>query len=465
MPYKNTVVLLICLMVGATWSFAQPKINSPYSRIGIGDLTNKNFGGINGMADISSAFHDPFHLNFQNPASLSFLKVTAFEVGLNARYGKLESGDAIQKGWSGNLAYLSLGFPMKNTESRILDRDESPFFWGMGFDLRPYSLVGYDVDALEVHPVVDTINYNYTGTGGTYQILWGNGVRYKNFAMGANLGFVFGTFNNDRMVSFANLEEPYADFFNDDSSVRGFIWNLGAQYHHVFRKGTDAEERERNLPQLTVGAWGHSSHNIDIQTSRLARRFNGPYSTNNVSASDTIFAGTFSDRTFSAKLPAEFGIGVMYQFVNRTDDGKNTQWRFGMDYSTAAWSTFENGARPNEKFENSYRFALGAELLPDNSPAYVKSYASKIRYRIGGFYAKDPRVALGNNKSLTNYGITLGLGLPIIRKGGDNSFLNFALELGTLQGDADGSLKDTYGKLTLGITFNDKNWFKKRKFN
>ncbi len=459
MPYKNTVVLFICLMMGATWSFAQPKINSPYSRIGIGDLTNKNFGSINGMADISSAFHDPFHLNFRNPASLSFLQVTSFEVGLNARYGRLESGDDVQKGWSGNLAYLSLGFPMKNTESRILDRDKSPIFWGMGFDLRPYSLVGYDVDAIDVHPQIDTINYNYRGTGGTYQILWGNGVRYKNFALGANLGFIFGTFNNDRSVGFTNLEEPYIDVFTESSNVSGFIWNFGAQYHHIFRKKGEEEERVRNLPQLTLGAYGHSNHNIDIKTDRLTQRLSPSYNT-----SDTIFGGTFTDSTFSAKLPAEFGIGVMYQFVNRTADGRNTQWRFGLDYSTAAWSNFENGARPEERFQNSYRIAVGAELLPDNSPSYVKNYLNKIRYRIGGFYSKDPRLTLGDNKSLTNYGITVGLGLPVIRKGGDNSFLNFALELGTLDG-GEGNLKDTYGKLTLGITFNDKNWFKKRKFN
>jgi len=383
---------------------------------------------------------------------------------------KLESGSsdatqATQKGWSGNLAYISLGFPMKNTESRILDRDKSPIFWGMGFDLRPYSLVGYNIDAVEVNPQIDTINYNYTGTGGTYQILWGNGVRYKNFALGANLGFIFGTFNNDRTVGFTNVDEPYFDFFEDDSNVRGFIWNVGAQYHHIFRKGAKEEERVRNLSQLTLGAWGHSSQNVDIRTSRLTQRFNASYSASNVTAADTIFAGTFTDSIFTAKLPAEFGIGAMYQFVNRTSDGRNTQWRFGIDFSTAAWSTFKNGARPNERFEDAYRIALGAELLPDNSPVYVKNYAYKIRYRIGGFYAKDPRVAVGNNKSLTNYGITLGLGLPVIRKGGDNSFLNFALELGTLQGEAEGSLKDTYGKLTLGLTFNDKNWFKKRKFN
>lgn len=465
MPYKNTVVLFICLMMGSAWSFAQPKINSPYSRIGIGDLANQNFGAINGMADISSAFHDPSHLNFRNPASLSFLKVTAFEVGLNARYGKLESGGEVQKGYSGNLAYLSLGFPMKNTESRILDRDKSPFFWGMGFDLRPYSLVGYDVDAIEVNTTIDTINYNYIGTGGTYQILWGNGVRYKNLALGVNLGFVFGSFNNDRTVGFTNLEEPYFDFFEDNSNIRGFVWNLGAQYHYVFRKGAKEEERVRNLPQLTFGVWGHSNHNIDIKTSRLTQRFNGAFSASNLTVADTIFAGTFADSTFAAKLPAEFGIGVMYQFVNRTADGRNTQWRFGFDFSTAAWSTFKNGARPTERFQDVSRFAFGAELLPDNSPVYVKNYANKIRYRIGAFYTGDPRVAAGNNKSLTNYGITLGLGLPIIRKGGDNSFLNFALELGTLRGEDDTSLKETYGKLTLGITFNDKNWFKKRKFN
>ena len=30
--------------------------------------------------------------------------------------------------------------------------------------------------------------------------------------------------------------------------------------------------------------------------------------------------------------------------------------------------------------------------------------------------------------------------------------------------DGENAIKDTYGKLTVGFTFNDSNWFYKRKF-
>ncbi len=462
MPYKNRFVLFCLLALCMTSAFAQPKINSPYSRIGLGDLSNQNFGAINGMADISSAFQDPFHLNFRNPASLSFLNSTAFEVGLNARYGKLESQDSDIKNWSGNLSYMALGFPTKNLESRILDRDRSPFFWGMGFELQPYSLVGYDVSTIDIHPDVDTINYSYQGRGGTYQILWGNGVRYKNFAVGANIGFLFGTIDNDQVVQFINLDEPYRDLFESETNVRGFVWNFGAQYHKVFTKGASEDARAKDLPQLTLGAWGHANHNIDLRVSQATRRFNNDYSSGAGSAIDTIHAGTYVDSLFSTKLPSEFGVGAMFRFVKRKKDGRNSQYKIGVDFSSAAWSKYVNESRRNEKMDDTYRIAVGGEMLLDNSTGYVKNYASRIRYRAGFFYGKDPRIA-ENNTSLTNYGITLGLGLPIIINK-ETSFLNFAFELGQLGGD-DLALKDTYGKLTLGITFNDSNWFKKRKFN
>jgi len=465
MPYKKILVLIVFFTLSAVSLFAQPKINSPYSRIGLGDLVNQNFGAINGMADISSAFHDPYHLNFRNPASLSYLNSTAFEIGLNARYGELTStaDDSSLKNWSGNLTYLALGFPTKNLESRILERDKSPVFWGMGFELQPYSLVGYNIQTMEIKPDIDTINYTYQGNGGSYQVLWGNGVRYKNLSFGLNMGFVFGTITNDRIVSFQNVENPYRNFFEDESSINGFVWNFGAQYHHVFRKKGKEDARVRDLPQLTLGMWGHANHNVNIRTSRVSLRFNDDYSSNNTPAIDTINSGTFTDSTITTKLPAEFGIGAMYRFVKRKKDGRNSQYKVGLDFSTAAWSNFENELRGNEMLENTWRFAVGGEMLLDNSSGYVKNYGSRIRYRLGAFYAKDPRGGDGNNNSLTNYGITVGLGLPIIISK-ETSFLNFAFELGKLSGD-NTTLEDTYGKLTLGITFNDKNWFKKRKFN
>ena len=212
--------VIILFLLAVNFGYAQPKINSPYSRVGIGDLESQSYAVLNGFGNLASAYNDFAHTNFRNPASLSFLRTTAFELGINGRYGKLELGDNEAKVWSGNLSYLSLAFPVRNIGSRVLDRDKSPIYWGMGINLQPYSTVGYEVSAVGVQTDIDTIVYSYQGTGGTYQLLWSNGVHYKwsengdttthKLAMGLSLGYLLGNITNNQGVDFANLERSYS---------------------------------------------------------------------------------------------------------------------------------------------------------------------------------------------------------------------------------------------------------------
>ena len=93
---------LFCLTAFAAW--AQPKQNSPYSRFGIGDPLTQSFVHQTAMGSQFAAFHDPYHLNLQNPASYAFLRSTAFETGLFAKYSHLKSSTATENNWTGNLS-------------------------------------------------------------------------------------------------------------------------------------------------------------------------------------------------------------------------------------------------------------------------------------------------------------------------------------------------------------------------
>ncbi|HHS95946.1 MAG TPA: hypothetical protein ENJ45_05085 [Phaeodactylibacter sp.] len=464
---NNSSLLILCLCLMASAAFAQPKINSPYSRIGLGDLENLNYAALNGYGDLSAAFNDFAHSNFRNPASLSFLRTTSFELGLNARYGKLSFKEEEADVWSGNLSYFSLAFPTRNISSRLLDRDKSPIFWGMGFSLQPYSTVGYDVQTTAIEPGVDTIINTYRGTGGTYQLQWAHGIHYKwsanndstthKLAIGASVGYLFGNIENNQAVDFVNLENHYFDLFENDQSIRGLLWNLGLQYEYAFpNKGRSIRHTDRS--RLTIGAYGHSSNKININTERIIRRRNLFYPN---AALDTLEAGTFTDSLFSGKLPPEFGLGFMYRFRK----GKAT-WKVGADYSMTKWSKYFNDAKGERTgdLQDAYNISFGAEFVP-NDYLSVNNYFERIRYRIGAFYGRDPRggAIVGINESLTRSGITLGLGLPIIIKN-ESSFVNIAFQLGQLNG-GEGAINDAYAKLIVGFTFNDSNWFYKRKFN
>ncbi len=434
--------LLLAFVLAAFSSFAQPKSNSPYSRFGLGNLSTQYFSHINGMANIGSAYNSRYRLNLVNPASYSPLTHTAFEVGMFAKVSGLKSNEQSENIWSGNLSYLALGFPLRNPINDILDRKESKFDFGMTFALLPYTIVGYDVETLTPQPGADTVRTIFQGNGGTYRVLWGNSMKYKDFSFGVNLSYMFGKISNDRRVTFLNLPASYEDLLNDEISVGGLLWNVGVQYQKFFDFKEDGTAKQFSR-FMKAGAYGNSANGFNTTTSSFYLRVNQEYN-----AVDTI--RNVEEVEGKGKLPGEFGIGLIY--------GKRNKWQAGFDYSMSFWQQYENDAKP-ENLDNVYRIAMGGEIIPDINS--YNNYWKKIRYRFGAFYSTDPRTDF-LNKQLTNYGITFGFGFPIVTRQ-KQSFVNVAFELG--QFGSSESLRETYARLALGFTLNDASWFIKRKFN
>jgi len=442
--WSKFTLVLCCALISAVAAFAQPKSNSPYSRLGFGDPFNQNFTLLNGMGDISSAFQDYYTLNLVNPASLGSLQFTSFEVGVNARLSSLEGDAGTEKIWSGNLSHLALGFPIINPLNKLLDREKSPFSWGMSFALLPYTTVGYNVENSGPINGVDTVSFSYQGSGGSSRFVWGNGFKFDNFSAGINIGYLFGKTVNERFVTFDNLEASYQDILNDDISVSGFIWNLGLQYKYQFMEKNKEGEMVPSGKYITVGLNGNSTNSFNTTSTSLYQRLN-------VSYSDIDTIQSVEGLSGKGKLPSEIAIGVMAGNLNK--------WRAGVNFTTTAWSKYENDAKP-DALQDAFRFSIGGEFTPDFIS--YNNYFERVRYRLGVFYANDPRVD-AFNEQLTNYGITIGFGLPIILPRQEQSFLNIAFELG--QFGSKNSLRETYGRVSVGFTLNDNKWFLKRKFN
>ncbi|MEL6867047.1 MAG: hypothetical protein AAFP19_21670 [Bacteroidota bacterium] len=444
--YRNSIWGLFFLVIGATCSFAQPKSNSPYSRLGLGDIFNQNFAHINGMGDLAASFHDPYTINLLNPASYATLRTTAFEVGIHAKYGNLESNttNSSEEIWSGNLSYFALGFPLRNPLNDILDRKKRKFDFGMVFALLPYSTVGYNVETDEFLPGADTISFSFEGTGGSYRILWGNAVKWKNLSFGVNLSYLFGKLNNDRLVTFPNLSASYRDELHDEVRVNGLLWNVGFQYDIIFQKQKADGSSEPTGKFLTLGLYGNGPNSFNTRSLSLYRRVNLAYQDLDTLRNTENISG-------DGQLPAEIALGAIY--------GKANKWKVGADFQAAFWDGYENDAKEDD-LSNTFRFAVGGEYIPDIIS--YNSYWKRIRYRFGAFAARDPRSDF-LNEQLTNVGITLGLGFPIILPRQQKSFLNLALELGRF--GSNNELQETYARMTLGFTLNDDTWFFKRKFN
>ncbi|MDH3244528.1 MAG: hypothetical protein OEM26_07930, partial [Saprospiraceae bacterium] len=70
--------------------------NSPYSRLGIGDLVSNEFSHLRSLGGLSAAYSSPFQTNILNPASLGHLSTTSFEIGFDTRSSKYKFGNESQ---------------------------------------------------------------------------------------------------------------------------------------------------------------------------------------------------------------------------------------------------------------------------------------------------------------------------------------------------------------------------------
>lgn len=437
------IVFTIVLAQAVFILTAQPKENSPISRFGIGNYLPAYFAGPSGMGGFSAAYRDPAQMNFINPASFGSITSATFEGGFYLKRATLQADTAQTTFWGGNLQYLSLGFPMQSSINEMMERKKKKFRWGAGISLQPYTFVAYDILDSAPHAGIDTatVNNEYDGRGGTYKLQLANGWRYKAFSLGIKGGFLFGKITNQRAVSFDNLANSYNDLFLDEISLSGFVWNSGAQYDLKLSKNKKDADDENRTKHLVFGVYGNSSQGFRTNSSRLWQRTNSTYLD-----SDTI--RYYQDSIQHGTLPSEFGVGIMYEDFNKL--------RIGADYSVTNWSGYTNEAKP-EIFSNTWRVSVGGEYIPDYS-SYNK-FSKRLRYRLGGYYGLDPRSLDG--EQLSQWGITAGVGLPIILPRQAASYVNFALEYGNFGTTV---LNENFFKLTVGYTLTDNTWFFKRKF-
>jgi hypothetical protein len=279
--YKILFVLSLVLTTG-TILFAQvssenirPKINSPISRFGLGNLSNSYFTASGSMGGYSAAFIDPFHINLENPASLSFLRATAFEVGMDTKVTALEGSNGQTDNFiGGNLNYLALGFPIKNPLNQALDRVNSPWQFGMALSLSPYSNVGYDITTYSGDDESGSVLNVLKGTGGTYRINWGGGARYKNFSAGISLNYHFGQIINSRLVAFDTLAYSYFTEFRDDMTVNALVFNAGIQYIYDFKSTDEEGNRSPNGKRIILGVYGNNETNFTTYNTSFIKREN-----------------------------------------------------------------------------------------------------------------------------------------------------------------------------------------------
>jgi hypothetical protein len=448
MLIRISVFLVIILCVTSLPGYAQKNDNSPYSRYGIGDLTDPNLNHTRQMGGLGASFMDGFHINPVNPASYAFLNSTAFDVGVFAKRTELKDSKATNAFWSGNLEYLSLAFPLRNPINEIYDNVKRDYKLAMAFVLMQHSSVGYDIAATDSTLAGQNFIRNYQGTGGSYKAMWGNAIRYKNLSLGVNLGYLFGKMRYENRVQFDNTEYAYSDLYGNDYNMRGFLWSAGMMYSDILNKKALESNRAIALKRISLGFHANSatSFNTDYTVNHiLLQQLPGNiFNTDTIRLEDSI-AG-------KGKLPAEFGIGATYY--------SGEKFSIGFNYNTALWTNYFNEANGDKKgaLKNTQRVSVGGHFRPDYKS--FDNFFERVYYRYGVYYASDPRVVRGTQ--IETYGVTFGFGLPFVfqRK---VSHMNLGFDLGMRGNNT--PISEKFVKISLGVTFNDDEWFLKRKYN
>lgn len=432
------ICFFIILLVFAGQSEAQTNTNSPYSRYGLGMMSQPGFTQNRAMGGAGIALSSDRHINYLNPASYSATDSMSFlfDFGIQGHYtlfeNRFDNELRTNDYWGMNMDHLAIAFPITK-------------WWAASFGVVPYSKVGYSIkQEIDDHPDVNFINYYFEGNGGINQLYLGTSFEFfDRLSLGINFNYLFGSIEFRRAVEFPFPAPDHNYSFTEINSrtvISDFMIDMGIQYSQDFL----------DKYNLTLGFIVDNKSRIsadhNIQTKNV---FPGSATAMNESTiTDPSFVLEDTSKTGNIIIPGNFGAGFAFNY--------NDRLTLAVDYYRQDWSKSSFFAS-EEPLTNSNSLHGGLELIPD--PEALKGYHKRMAYRLGGYH-KNSYLHL-KGEQLKDYGISFGLGLPLRNT---KSSFNLAFEAGR-RGTLDNYLiRENYMFVSFSVTLHDF-WFVKRRFD
>ena len=439
-------ILIVLFVACGLQMSANAQENSPYSRYGIGDLTPNHNIFTRGMAGISAAVIDYQSINFTNPASLATINKTIFDVAVDVNTRTLKSTVPAKKFSSVNtyISYLQIGFPLTTAKMRKKD-----MLWGMSFGLRPVSKINYKIESNERLTGIDSLKTLYEGTGGVTQAYIGTALKIKNFSIGFNAGYMFGSKNYSRIRTFINdTTSYYMSRSSNNTSFGGLFVSGGLQYDIVLEK----DYMGRLIRNLRVGLYGNIQKNLNASSDNVRETIFYD-ATGNIARIDSVYDQ--KDVKGSITFPAIVGFGFSYQ---------NTNWMYGADIEYGNWGGYRYYGQADQ-VQNNWLIRAGAQYIPVKENAATVKYFNYVKYRAGLYYGTD---YINVNSSRPQYGFTLGTGMPLsslkrISYTNEYVVLNTALEIAN-RGNKQTNLRENIVRFSIGVSMS-ASWFQKPKYH
>src|SRR6478752_6574672 len=98
----SRVLFIVCFTAGSTILANGQAAKSPFSSFGIGEYYGNAMAHNQGMAGVGMSNPNSWFLNNQNPALLTFNRLTTFEAGYIGEIKKIRNADTKEKNGNGN---------------------------------------------------------------------------------------------------------------------------------------------------------------------------------------------------------------------------------------------------------------------------------------------------------------------------------------------------------------------------
>lgn len=427
---------------------AASQANSPYSRYGLGDIFPGQHVVSRGLGGVSAAYRDAIgqSINFYNPATYSAISLVTYDIGISIDSRTLRSADPIKKFSSTDFtpSYVMLGVPLHKKKNKVTNQFEPNL--GLVFGIRPISKINYSIIENKRLQEIDSVVNLYEGDGGLYQGFVGLGKRWGGLSLGVNTGYTFGRKETSSKLIFVNDSVGYTSSNSSTTSSYNKLFVSGGMQYQ-FKAGKNAVVRfgvEGNLKQSL-------NANQDVVKETFFYDANGV-----VTRIDSAFQQL--DRKGKIQLPASYTAGIAFETFSKE---KLSRMMLSAEYESTKWSDYRF-FNQTDKVVDNWQMRFGAQLSPDYLKA--QSFWSRVTYRTGFFYGKNYINA--DNNELKEYGITLGAGLPIIKRSNySNQYSNIhtALEFGK-RGSKVNNITENFFRFSVGFSLSDI-WFIKRKYD
>ena len=410
------IAIAAAALMAVTGAKAQNSTVSPYSRFGYGMLSEQANAAQRGMGGVGYAMRSGRAINFMNPASYAAIDTLTFlfDMAVDAKGLSTTEGSEKGKNFTGGLDYVALQFPITR--------------WGGGaVGLTPYSQTGYSFG----NEIVNGHNAR-EGSGAINELFLGLSARpFKNFTIGANISYMFGTLLNDTYVY---TEHGNTSLFERVLEVRDYNLRIGAQYE--FNLNADN----------TIGLGVVYSPKKDFR----GHTYGVKYEINVDQKADTIGYTTLKGAYQKAET---WGAGISWHFRKRLFVEADFTYQPWKNAKFASLEGFDSGNESGQTFDDRWRGSLGISYMPNPRGNWI----NRVNYRLGGYYSND-YVKVGDN-SLREYGVTVGLGLPAPSS---KTMVNLSCEYRHRQATPMALVKENYFVVTLGVNVNEL-WFWRNK--